>query len=157
MFKKTNIARACALLLATAACVAGCDRAQPRMPEKASQAPAAKPPVPRQEDPAYQENLRNVVAERRKPQRDLSRAADRLRALEDAARRALPAGATPEQVKAELEGNPRKYPAYRELVAAVAAAKGDLKKNFQDAQRMIRERVQRENAERAQGASPAAN
>ena len=78
---------------------------------------------------------------------------DRLR---ERARKALPAGATEEQVTAELENNPRKYPAWRELVVALKAIPDEVQRNRAAAQSAIRQRILRESADRrAQGAATA--
>ena len=74
------------------------------------------------------------------------------------ARAALPAGAAPEQVLAELKANPQKYPAYRELAREQAKLRAEAN-DFSKARELIRARhAQRKAAEdRARGAAAAQN
>jgi hypothetical protein len=155
----STIGRGLAVTLALGVFLVGCERAPAPVKEApAKEAPAASAVqaavVPRSEDAAYQSQLRGAVADRKRKANSLARVEKQLRELEDRARSALPAGATPEQVRAELEGHPKKYPAYGELLRARAEGQADVK-DFSGAQKMIRARVQREVAERAQGAEPA--
>ena len=101
--------------------------------------------------------MRRAAAKNTHEGKRLAHVQRRLRALESRARAALPPGATPEQVRAELEGNPRKYPAYRELVLAQAEHKSAVENNFSQAQKSIRAyHTQRNGADgRAQGATSA--
>ena len=126
-------ARGLAVTLVLGACMAGCDRA-PAPEAAAPAAPSVEKPA---DDAAYQAQLQGVLAERKKKTEALVRVNARLRALEERARAALPAGATPEQVRAELEGHPRKYPAYRELLNAQARCQEEMK-DFSKAQQLIR-------------------
>ena len=108
-------ARGLAVTLVLGACMAGCDRAP--APDAAAPAPAAPSAEKPADAAAYQAQLQETVAERKKKSATLARVNARLRALEARARAALPDGATPEQVRAELEANPKKYPAYRDLLS----------------------------------------
>ena len=162
MTRKRDISALARGLLLAALCagVAGCDRASARSPE--GQAAPAPAPAAQQaaapDDAAYQAQLRGSVDEQVRKAKSLARVQSRLREVEARARAALPAGATPEQVKAELEENPQKYPAYRELVRAQAAVKAAAR-DFSKAQEMIRaHHMQRNSAgTRAQGAGTASN
>ena len=145
-------------VLCVCACLVGCERreAAPSSPPAPEAKPAATSVVSRADDAAYQEQLKGLIADARKP---LARR-DRIRALmaqlRARAQKALPAGATDEQVTAELENNPQKYPAWRELVAALKAIPDEVQRNRAAAQSAIRQRILREVADgRAQGAATA--
>ena len=145
-------------VLCVCACLVGCERKEvaPSSPPAPEAKPAATSGVSRADDAAYQEQLKGLVADARKP---LARR-DRIRALmaqlRARAQKALPAGATDEQVTAELENNPQKYPAWRELVAALKAIPDEVQRNRAAAQSAIRQRILREVADgRAQGAATA--
>jgi len=127
--------RGLAAVLALCACVAGCGReaAPPEPPAPAAQSASDG-------EAAYVAALTNSVRKQQNNLKSLANVQKLLRKLEDRARAALPAGATPEQVRAELEGNPRKYPAYAELVAAQEAEKKAVTDNFSKAREMIRAR-----------------
>ena len=161
-----------AAVLAMCACVIGCDRAQERAsaapasdpePEAAAAAPSVAAPAaaadadPRQEAEKYAEVIRNASARNAQKQKDLAYVQRRLRAVEERARAALPAGATPEQVRNEIERNPKKYRDYWELQGALAERQAEVKKSFSQAQNSIRaHHAQRKPAEgRAQGAAAA--
>ena len=147
-------------VLCVCACLVGCERKAAVSPEPPAPAMtnAPKKVVARADDAAYQAQLRGAVDEQVRKAKSLARVQSRLREVEARARAALPAGATPEQVKAELEENPQKYPAYRELVRAQAAVKAAAR-DFSKAQEMIRaHHMQRNSAgTRAQGAGTASN
>ena len=68
--------------------------------------------------------------------------------IRERAKKELPADATDEQVLAEIENNPRKYPAWRELVTALENNEEELKRNNAAAQATVRRRVLREVAEK---------
>ena len=146
-------------VLCVCACLVGCGRKEEPAPS-ASPAPEAKPAVTsvvsRADDAAYQAQVKKFIADAPRPlvKRDKIRA--RMDRLRERARKALPAGATEEQVTAELENNPRKYPAWRELVAALKAIPDEVERNRAAAQSAIRQRISRESADRrAQGAATA--
>ena len=81
----------------------------------------------------------------------------RMAELREYAKQALPSGATEEQVRAELDGNPRKYPGWRELVAAMESNIAEEQGNKAMAQTALRRRILREESKRrAQGAAPEA-
>ncbi len=132
-FDRWASVRGLAAVLVLCACVAGCGReaAPPEPP-----APAVQPAS--DGEAAYVAALTNSVRQQQEDLKSLANVQKLLRKLEDRARAALPAGATPEQVRAELEGNPRKYPAYGELVAAQEAVKKAAAGNFSKAREMIR-------------------
>ena len=145
-------------VLCVCACLVGCERKEvaPSSPPAPEAKPAATSVVSRADDAAYQEQLKGLIANARKPlaRRDGIRAL--MAQLRARAQKALPAGATDEQVTAELENNPQKYPAWRELVAALKAIPDEVQRNRAAAQSAIRQRILRESADRrAQGAATA--
>lgn len=145
--------------LALCACVAGCGRKpeEARAPAPPS-APAATNAAAPSAEEHYVAELRRTVAERQEKGQALARVEKRLREQEARARAALPAGATPEQVRTELKANPQKYPAYRELAREQAKLRAEAN-DFSKAREMIRARhAQRKAAEdRAQGAAAEQN
>ena len=153
------------LLAALCAGVAGCERAAARSSEEqAAPAPAPAPAVQPavsssdSDEAAYQAQLGGLVKEQQKKAKTHAHIQKRLRDMEARARAALPAGATPEQVRAELEGNPQKYPAYHGLVRAEAASKAAAR-DFSKARETIRAHHMQRNpaGNRAQGTGTASN
>ncbi len=137
-------------VLCACACLVGCERKDTVSPEPpapaVSNAPAKKV-VSRADDAVYQAQLRDGEAAKRRVNVEREKLRARMERLRERARKALPEGATDEQVKAELENNPQKYPAWRELVAAVGEAEKDLERNNAAAYATIRRRILRETAE----------
>ncbi len=100
----------------------------------------------RSKDKAYQQDL---VESRKEQQKIAVRNADitmQMQRLIERARKALPAGATDEQVKAELDNNPKKYPAWKALYERSLDNKAKVEKSLADARAKVRERIQREKA-----------
>ena len=134
-------------VLCVCACLVGCERK-----ESAPSAPAmtnapAKKVVSRMADPAYRAQVTNLIAVQRRTNVARERILARMEQVRERARKALPEGATDEQVKAELESNPRKYPAWRELVAALEQNAEESKSNSAAAHATIRRRILRDVAE----------
>jgi len=134
-------------VLCVCACLVGCERK-----ESASSAPTVTNNAPvkavsRMDDPVYQAQVTNHIAAQRRTNVARERILTRMEQVRERARKALPEGATDEQVKAELENNPRKYPAWRELVAALEKNAEESKSNSAAAQTTIRRRILREVAE----------
>ena len=133
-------------VLCVCACLVGCERK-----ESASSAPAVTnapaKAVSRMDDPAYRAQVTNLIAAQRRTNVARERILARMEQVRERARKALPEGATDEQVKAELESNPRQYPAWRELVAALEQNAEESKRNSAAAQTTIRRRILREVAE----------
>lgn len=145
-------------VLCVCACLMGCGRSEDV--HSASPAPEAKPAatsvVSRADDAAYRAQVKGFIADARSPLVRRDKVLARMDQLRERARKALPADATDEQVTAELENNPQKYPAWRELVAALKAIPDEVQQNRVAAQSAIRQRILRESADRrAQGAATA--
>ena len=104
-------------------------------------------PVPhRMENPAYRETLAKARDEQKAIARRRNAAVEGLEALIQRAREALPAGATDEQIKAELESHPTKYPGWRELMSRVEAANAAAGKNLDVLRREVRMQILKESA-----------
>lgn len=137
-------------VLCACACLVGCERKETVSPEPpapaVSNAPAKKV-VARADDAVYQAQVTNLIAAQRHTNVARARILAQMEQLRERARKSLPEGATDEQVKAELENNPRKYPGWRELVAALEKNAEEIKSNSEAAQATIRRRILREVAE----------
>jgi len=109
----------------------------------------------RAKDKDYQTRLQGSVAAQRRTLAEREKIESRLAGLRERARKALPESATDAQVLAELENNPSKYPAWRELSAAMKANVAEEEKLKAAAQSALRQRILREKTVGAQGASTA--
>ncbi len=145
-------------VLCVCACLVGCERkeAVPSSPPAPEAKPAATSGVSRADDAAYQAQVKGFIENNRRmldARKDIQARMAELRAR---AKKALSADATEEQVTAELENNSLKYPAWRELVAALKNVDVEEQRNRAAAQSAVRKRILREVAEgRAQGAATA--
>ena len=150
---KRKIDRLVALLgavLCACACLVGCERketASPEPPAPAVTNAQAKKAASRADDAAYQAQLKDHIVAQRNVNIAREKILARMEQVRERARKALPEGATDEQVKAELEGNPRKYPAWGALVSALAKSQEELENKKASAQAMVRRRILREAAE----------
>ena len=137
-------------VLCACACFVGCERKEAVSPEPPAPAVTnapAKQAASRTDDAAYQAQLKDHVAAQRNVNVEREKILARMEQVRERARKSLPAGATDEQVKAELEGNPRKYPAWGELVSALAKNKEELEDKKASAYAAIRRRILREATE----------
>jgi len=133
-------------VLCVCACLVGCERKESAPPAPAVTNASAKA-ASRLDDPAYRAQVTNLIAAQRRTYVAREQILARMEQVRERARKALPEGATDEQVKAELESNPRQYPAWRELVAALEQNAEESKRNSAAAQTTIRRRILREVAE----------
>ena len=137
-------------VLCVCACLVGCERKDAVLPEPSapaiSNAPAKKV-ASRADDAAYQAQLKNHLAAQFGASAAREKILAQMEQVRERARKALPEGATDEQVKAELENNPRKYPAWGELVSALEKNAEESKSNRAAARAAIRRRILREVAE----------
>lgn len=133
-------------VLCVCACLVGCERKESAPPAPAVTNASAKA-ASRLDDPAYRAQVTNLIAAQRRTYVAREQILARMEQVRERARKALPEGATDEQVKAELESNPRQYPAWRELVAALEQNAEESKRNSAAAQTTIRLRILREVAE----------
>lgn len=153
-------------LLCVCACLVGCERreAAPSSPQSAPKGQSAATPKgtsptsieARAKDKDYQAELQASIAAQRRTMAERAKIESRIAELRERARKALSEGATDAQVLAELENNPRKYPAWRELSAAMKANVAEEEKLKAVAQSALRQRILREKTGGgAQGASTA--
>ena len=141
-------------VLCACACLAGCERkeaASPEPPATAVTNAPAKQVVSREDDAAYQAKLQDRRAVQRRTQADREKILALRERLRARARKNLPAGATEEQVTAEIEGNPRKYPGWQELNEALVKNGEKAKRDEAATYTMVRRRILRE----AAGQTPA--
>jgi len=131
-------------VLCVFACFAGYER---REVVPSSPPVPARKDVSRAHDTAYQAQVRAHDARNRRARAEYAKVLAQMERLRERARAALPDGATDEQVTAELEGNPQKYPAWRELGAARRRAEEAIERNRAAAQATVRRRVLREVSE----------
>ena len=146
-------------VLCVCACLVGCERRQ-AVPSSPASAPEAKPSdatiEARAHDASYQAKLKQNMADQRNALSARSRNEARIEQLRELARQALPPGATDAQIEAELDGNPRKYPEWRERIAALKASEAEEEKLKAAAQATVRQRILRKSSGGgAQGAAPA--
>ncbi len=104
--------------------------------------------VDRSQDKTYHEALAQTRAEQKKIAVRNANTTANMQRLIERARKALPAGATDEQVKAELENNPNKYPGWKRLYKRSLENKEKLEKNLADARAKVRARIQQEMADK---------
>ena len=139
-------------VLCVCAGLVGCGHKEAVPPEpsapSATNAPAKKA-VSRTNDTAYQSQLKDHLAAQRNANVERERILVRMEQVRERARKALPQGATDEQVTAELENNPRKDPSWGELVVALKKNAEEIKGNKVAAQATVRRRILREVAEQA--------
>ena len=138
-------------VLCACACLVGCGREEQAAPAAPAE-PAAKRSVSRADDTNYQAQVRGMIDANRRTYAERQGILARMEQVRERARKALPANATDEQVMAEIEGNPQKYPAWRELVAALGNNAEELKGNNAAALSTVRRRVLREVAEQRKSA-----
>ena len=159
-------------VLCVCACLVGCGQKEdlPSAPApKPKEPPAATSVVSRAEvrsttasieeranDPVYQERLAEFEKDRQRIRKRRAKIESHMARLRAYARKALPSGATEDQVLAELENNPKKYPAWRELVAVRKKNMAEEERTYVAARAAVAQRISRkESGGGAQGAAPA--
>ncbi len=110
----------------------------------------------RTQDPEYANELKNVIEARKPLVKARNETVSGMKALIAKARAALPAGASDEDVKAELEGHPEKYPEWKGLYEQVLRDNAAIEGSLKDAQSRIRARIMKELGPQAKPPSPAA-
>ena len=98
----------------------------------------------RTKDPAYVQELTDVIEARKPLVKARNETVSGMKALIAKARAALPAGATDEEVKAELDGHPEKYPEWKELSEKIVQDNAAIEGSLKDAQSRIRARIMKE-------------
>lgn len=135
---------AAVLLLFAVAC--GCEKEPVASPQKMPAAVTA-----RTQDAEYKKSLQDVQKRRRKLAARRGHVAAQMEALVARARAALPAGATDEQVRHELQDHPEKYPGWRELSLSMQDLTQKAEQELTDARTLVRTRILKELAEQEQG------
>ncbi len=102
----------------------------------------------RGDDPAYRKALKETRVRQGEKVGVRDRVVSQMQELVARARAALPKNATDEQVKAELDGNPQKYPGWKALSAALAKTDADLEAEMAKARNTVRARILKEAADR---------
>ena len=102
----------------------------------------------RGEDPVYQKELRATRVRQNEQAAVRARIEPQLQELVARARAALPEDATDEQVRAELEAHPEKYPGWKALSEALAKTTANLEREMARARATVRARILKEAADR---------
>lgn len=102
----------------------------------------------RGEDPVYRKTLHETRMRQNEQAAVRARIEPQLKELVARARAALPKDATDEQVRAELEAHPEKYPGWKALSDALAKANANLEQEMARARATVRARILKEAADR---------
>ena len=101
-------------------------------------------PNDRTQDPAYAQELKDVMEARKPLVKARNQTVSEMKAVIAKARAALPAGATDEDVKAELDGHPEKYPEWKGLSEQILRDNAAIEDSLKDAQSRVRARIMKE-------------
>lgn len=123
-------------LAALVAVVCGCEKEQKPADEK--------PAVPRSQDAAYTNALKQVQVKRKAIASRRREIVEQMEKLVARARKALPEGATEEQIRNELLDNPRKYPGWRELSRMLREHNALAEKELEETRRLVAARIMKE-------------
>lgn len=102
----------------------------------------------RGEDPVYRKTLHETRMRQNEQAAVRARIEPQLKELAARARAALPKDATDEQVRAELEAHPERYPGWKALSDALAKANANLEQEMARARATVRARILKEAADR---------
>ena len=123
-------------LAAALAVVCGCGKEQP--------APQPKPFVPRTLDASYKKELQDVQAKRNAIASRRREVVEQMEALVARARKALPEGATEDQIRDELLNHPRKYPGWSALSRMLREENARAEKELEESRRLVAARIMKE-------------
>ena len=123
-------------LAAALAVVCGCGKEQP--------APQPKPFVPRTQDASYKKELQDVQAKRNAIASRRREVVEQMEALVARARKALPEGATEDQIRDELLNHPRKYPGWSALSRMLREENARAEKELEESRRLVAARIMKE-------------
>ena len=121
---------------ALVAVVCGCEKEQKPADEK--------PAVPRSQDAAYTNALKQVQVKRKVIASRRREIVEQMEKLVARARKALPEGATEEQIRNELLDNPRKYPGWSALSRALREENARAEKELEESRRLVAARIMKE-------------
>jgi len=112
----------------------------------------------RTKDSAYAQELKDVLEARKPLVKARNQTASEMKDVIAKARAALPAGATDEEVKAELDGHPEKYPGWKGLSEQILRDNAAIEGSLKDAQSRVRARIMKEQGPgaKSQKAAPGA-
>ena len=123
-------------LAALVAVVCGCEKEQKPADEK--------PAVPRSQDAAYTNALKQVQVKRKAIASRRREIVEQMEKLVARARKALPEGATEEQIRNELLNNPRKYPGWSAISRALREENARAEKELEESRRLVAARIMKE-------------
>ena len=109
----------------------------------------------RTKDPAYRQELLDILKNRKPLVKARNETVSEMEELIAKARAALPAGATDEEVKAELDGHPEKYPEWKGLYERIVKENAAIEGSLKDAQSRVRARILKELGPGAKPQKPA--
>ena len=109
----------------------------------------------RAKDPAYRQELLDIQKNRKPLVKARNETVSEMEALIAKARAALPNGATDEEVKAELDGHPEKYPDWKSLNEKIAKDNAAIEDSLKDAQSRVRARILKDLGSGAKPQKPA--
>ena len=112
--------------------------------EKEQKSAEQKPAVPRSQDAAYTNALTNVQTKRKAIASRRREIVEQMEKLVARARKALPEGATEEQIRNELLNNPRKYPGWSALSRALREENARAEKELEETRRQVAARIMKE-------------
>ena len=98
----------------------------------------------RTQDPAYTHELKDVLEARKPLVKARNQTVSEMKDVIAKARAALPAGASDEEVKAELDGHPEKYPEWKGISEKIVQDNAAIEGSLKDAQSRIRARIMKE-------------
>lgn len=124
-------------------CIRGCGKGE------------TPPAYDRTKDETYRQELKDVIANRKPLVKARNETVSEMEAVIAKARAALPAGATDDEVKAELEGHPEKYPEWKSLNEKIAKDNKAIEDSLKDAQSRVRARLMKELGPKAMPQKPA--
>ena len=145
---QSGVARCAWALMIGLAALCGCEK-KPDGGQKTPDA-AARPEVytTRGQDPAYTNALHEARAKQTHIVAVQAKLRPQIAAFMARARAALPAGATDDQVRAELDAHPEKYPGWTALAKAKAQADARLTDAHARTRETVRRRIVQEAADR---------
>ena len=103
----------------------------------------------RVQDSTYEQELKDVMEARKPLVRARNKTVSEMKGVIAKARAALPAGASDEEVKAELDGHPEKYPEWKGLSEQILRDNAAIEGSLKDAQSRVRARIMKELGSRA--------
>ena len=109
----------------------------------------------RVKDPEYRQELLDIQKNRTPLVKARNETVSEMESVIAKARAALPQGATDEEVKAELDGHPEKYPEWKGLYEKITKDNAAIEDSLKDAQSRVRARILKELGPRAKPQMPA--